>query len=165
MRYTKGCFSPTFITTIGIDFVMKRTLVHGKWYRAVWWDTAGQERFRSISASYIKGAQGILLVFDVMDKASFASLKTWLQDVHSASDASVVVVANKCDFAEEEWAVSRQEAEAWALAKKLLLHFVSARTGTGVDTAFESLVALVASLPPTTATVSLVEKKSDCKCA
>lgn len=115
MRHTKGCFSPTFITTIGIDFVIKRTLVGTQWYRAVWWDTAGQERFRSISSSYIKGAQGILLVFDVMDPASFSSLRTWLADVRRATDASVVVVANKCDFAEEEWVVSRQEAQAWSV--------------------------------------------------
>ena len=29
------------------------------------WDTAGQERFRNIISSYYKGAQGIILVYDI----------------------------------------------------------------------------------------------------
>jgi small GTP-binding protein len=152
MRHTKQCFSPTFITTIGIDFVPKRTLVGSQWYRAVWWDTAGQERFRSISASYIKGAQGILIVFDVMDPASFADLKVWLSDVRKAGDAQVLVAANKCDADEADWQVTRREAEEWCAAQRVPIHFVSARTGAGVDAAFESLVALVAQSKPSTTT-------------
>jgi hypothetical protein len=39
------------------------------------WDTAGQERFRTITTSYFRGAQGILLVYDVTDRNSFNSIK------------------------------------------------------------------------------------------
>lgn len=35
------------------------------------WDTAGQERFRGITKSYYKGAQAIILVFDVNNPKSF----------------------------------------------------------------------------------------------
>ena len=31
------------------------------------WDTAGQERFRNLTASYYRGAQGIIIVYDVTD--------------------------------------------------------------------------------------------------
>ena len=33
-------------------------------------DTAGQERFRTITTSYFRGAQGILLVYDVADRSA-----------------------------------------------------------------------------------------------
>lgn len=32
------------------------------------WDTAGQERFRNITTSYYKGADGVVLVYDVTNK-------------------------------------------------------------------------------------------------
>lgn len=35
------------------------------------WDTAGQERFRTITGTYYKGAQGIVLVYDITKRESF----------------------------------------------------------------------------------------------
>ena len=68
LRYANDSFSPTFITTIGIDFKIKNVEVDGKRIKLQIWDTAGQERFRTITTSYFRGAQGILLVYDVTDR-------------------------------------------------------------------------------------------------
>mmetsp|Transcript_37504 Transcript_37504/g.101639 ORF Transcript_37504/g.101639 Transcript_37504/m.101639 type:complete len:151 (-) Transcript_37504:546-998(-) len=62
LRYANDSFSPTFITTIGIDFKIKNIELDGKRIKLQIWDTAGQERFRTITTSYFRGAQGILLV-------------------------------------------------------------------------------------------------------
>ena len=45
------------------------------------WDTAGQERFRTITASYFRGAQAIALCFDLTDKKTFTAIKTWAEQV------------------------------------------------------------------------------------
>ena len=71
LRYANDSFSPTFITTIGIDFKIKNVEIEGKRIKLQIWDTAGQERFRTITTSYFRGAQGILLVYDVTDRRSF----------------------------------------------------------------------------------------------
>jgi len=46
------------------------------------WDTAGQERFRAITRAYYKGADGILIIYDVTYPPSFYHVKEWLEDIH-----------------------------------------------------------------------------------
>ena len=45
------------------------------------WDTAGQERFKTITASYYKGAHGIILVYDITERQSFKDIENWLAEV------------------------------------------------------------------------------------
>ena len=44
-------------------------------------DTAGQERFNTITHSYYRGANGVLLVYDVTDSKSFDNLSKWLRNI------------------------------------------------------------------------------------
>ena len=46
------------------------------------WDTAGQERFRTITSAYYRGADGIVLVYDVTEPESFAHVDEWLAEVN-----------------------------------------------------------------------------------
>ncbi|KAF9608252.1 hypothetical protein IFM89_008537 [Coptis chinensis] len=47
--------------TIGVDFKIKLLTVVEKKLKLTIWDTAGQERFRTLTSSYYRGAQGIIL--------------------------------------------------------------------------------------------------------
>ncbi len=42
------------------------------------WDTAGQDRFKTITSSYYRGADGIIIVYDITDRTSFDHVKNWL---------------------------------------------------------------------------------------
>jgi Ras-related protein Rab-8A len=93
LRYASDHFSQTFITTIGIDFKIKNIDLDSKRIKLQIWDTAGQERFRTITTSYFRGAQGILLVYDVTDKKSFQSIRNWvaqIQQVHTNNRCATV---------------------------------------------------------------------------
>jgi small GTP-binding protein len=69
--------TPSFITTIGIDFKIRTIELDGKRVKLQIWDTAGQERFRTITTAYYRGAMGILLVYDVTDERSFNSMSPY----------------------------------------------------------------------------------------
>lgn len=73
LRFSEDSFTPSFITTIGIDFKIRTIELDGKRVKLQIWDTAGQERFRTITTAYYRGAMGILLVYDVTDQRSFES--------------------------------------------------------------------------------------------
>ena len=75
LRFSEDSFTPSFITTIGIDFKIRTIELDGKRVKLQIWDTAGQERFRTITTAYYRGAMGILLVYDVTDERSFNSIK------------------------------------------------------------------------------------------
>lgn len=76
LRFSEDSFTPSFITTIGIDFKIRTIELDGKRVKLQIWDTAGQERFRTITTAYYRGAMGILLVYDVTDERSFNSTCT-----------------------------------------------------------------------------------------
>lgn len=61
LRFTDGTFDENQQSTIGVDFKVKMITARDKRIKATIWDTAGQERFRTLTSSYYRGAQGILL--------------------------------------------------------------------------------------------------------
>lgn len=79
LRFSEDSFTPSFITTIGIDFKIRTIELDGKRVKLQIWDTAGQERFRTITTAYYRGAMGILLVYDVTDQRSFESMSCLCQ--------------------------------------------------------------------------------------
>lgn len=87
------------------------------------WDTAGQERFKTITASYYKGAHGIILVYDITDRQSFKDIENWLAEVDKYGNENVVklLVGNKSDL-EANRQVKAEEGKS--LAESLGIKFL-----------------------------------------
>ena len=43
--------------------------------------TSGQGRFSTIFRSYSRGAQGILLIYDITNKWSFDNINRWIKEI------------------------------------------------------------------------------------
>jgi GTPase SAR1 family protein len=56
-------------------------LLDGKRVKLQLWDASGQGRLCTIIRSYSRGAQGVLLVYDITNKWSFDGLDRWLKEV------------------------------------------------------------------------------------
>jgi len=147
--------------TIGVDFRVHNMVVNGKKVKLSIWDTAGQERFRTITSSYYRGAQGIILVYDVSNRESFDALPKWYSELETYVSESVVkiVVGNKLD---KEFSRQVTTAEGAAFAERMGSLFIeaSAKTAVGVREAFQEVVTKILDTPELWAPVSSVVPES-----
>lgn len=90
-------------STIGVDFRFRTIKVEKKTAKLQIWDTAGQERFKTITSAYYRGADGIIIVYDVGNKDSFRHINDWLNEVsrYAPENAVKLVVGHKCDLPEK----------------------------------------------------------------
>ncbi|XP_068945898.1 ras-related protein Rab-34 isoform X2 [Petaurus breviceps papuanus] len=91
-RFCKDTFDKNYKATIGVDFEMERFEVLGVPFSLQLWDTAGQERFKCIASTYYRGAQAIIIVFNLNDVASLEHTKQWLADALRENDPSNVLL-------------------------------------------------------------------------
>ncbi|XP_021739748.1 ras-related protein RABC2a-like [Chenopodium quinoa] len=144
--------------TIGVDFKIKTLTVGGKKLKLTIWDTAGQERFRTLTSSYYRGAQGIILVYDVTRRETFTNLSdVWAKEVELYStnqDCVKMLVGNKVDK-DSERAVTREEGIALAQQLGSLFLECSAKTRENVEQCFEELALKIMEVP------SLLEEGSN----
>ena len=139
LRYSNDAFSSSFLSTIGVDFKIKYLTIDDKNVKLQIWDTAGAERFRTITTSYFRGAQGILLVYDVTDRNSFNNVSSWLAQInkHADTNVNIVLVGNKCDS--ENRLISHDEGEKLASQHFLNCFECSAKSGYNINSLYETL--------------------------
>eukprot|EP00930_Biecheleria_cincta_P082078 TRINITY_DN7164_c0_g1_i1.p1 TRINITY_DN7164_c0_g1~~TRINITY_DN7164_c0_g1_i1.p1 ORF type:complete len:205 (+),score=46.80 TRINITY_DN7164_c0_g1_i1:50-664(+) len=148
VRFCDDEFNEKQASTIGVDFKTKFMQVRGKKLKLALWDTAGQERFRTLTSSYYRGAQGIILVYDATQRTSFEHVKFWQDEVRKYStnqDAILMLVANKVDL--ENPQVTKEEGEEFAFAQSMMFIETSAKTRQGIKQAFEEVVFKILDTP------------------
>jgi len=140
-RFVDNQFDTNFISTIGVDFKIHYMKVDQQDIKLQVWDTAGQERFRTITTSYYRGANGIMIVFDVTDTPSFEKVRYWLNELkeHVGPDMPAVLVGNKIDC-QRERTVDNATAQRFSQEVNIPYMETSAKTPEGVTEAYALLV-------------------------
>jgi len=143
-QLTDKQFSSEHDVTIGVEFGTLHTTVDGHTIKLQIWDTGGQQSFKAITRSYYRGAQGIILVYDVTRRDSFSHLKSWLDEckLNADENVTILVVGNKCDLTEKRQ-VTEKEGKEFAEEHKLLFLESSAKTSENVERAFITTSALI----------------------
>ena len=80
-QYNDQKFEEEHIMTLGLDFITKKIQKDGVEYHIKIWDTAGQERFKTLTQSFYKKANGVIMAFDVTDSASFENISNWVDSI------------------------------------------------------------------------------------
>jgi len=140
MRFADNTFSSDTMTTVGVDFRIRMVNVDGDPVKLQIWDTAGQERFRTITSTYYRGANGIIIVYDIANYESFLNVKKWIQEINRYACENVVkfLVGNKCDI-ECERTVRYDEAKSFADEYGMKLIETSAKNSDNVNNVFNDL--------------------------
>jgi len=133
LRLCEDKFTPTHISTIGVDFKIRTLLVDDQLVKLQIWDTAGQERFRSITSAYYRGAHAILIMHNGYDPDSVNSIPKWMQDIDNFADNTVTrfILATKCDLEQDVAGFNRGLAVAGSYG--LPFAACSAKTGSNVQ--------------------------------
>uniref|UniRef100_A0A8C3WEN7 Ras-related protein Rab-36 n=1 Tax=Catagonus wagneri TaxID=51154 RepID=A0A8C3WEN7_9CETA len=145
-RFCKNVFNRDYKATIGVDFEIERFEVAGIPFSLQIWDTAGQEKFKCIASAYYRGAQVIIVAFDLTDVQTLAHTRQWLEDALRENEPGacfLFLVGTKKDLL--SGAVMEQvEAEAVRLANEMQAEYwsVSAKTGENVKAFFSRVAAL-----------------------
>lgn len=162
LRFTSDDFDD-LSPTIGVDFKVKYVTIEGKKLKLAIWDTAGQERFRTLTSSYYRGAQGIIMVYDVTRRETFTNLsEIWAKEIDLYStnqDCMKMLVGNKVDK-EGDRVVTKKEGMDFAREYGCLFIECSAKTRVNVQQCFEELVLKVLDTPSLLAEGSKGVKKN-----
>jgi small GTP-binding protein len=108
-------------------------------------DTAGQERFRSITKMFYKGADGILVGFDLTEPNTLEQVNYWIQQIEANGSKeypiSLILFGNKCDD-KDNIKVKDEDIKKMQEKYKLQYFETSAKDGTNVQKVFEQLTKI-----------------------
>ena len=142
-RYITNCFKDNYLATIGMDIRNKRLEINKCDIDITITDTAGQERFRSLTKMFYKGADGILIGFDLTNKNTFDQVVYWIEQIEENKNkdfpVNLVLFGNKCDK-KEEIVVNDDDIELLKKKYNFQYFVTSAKDGTNVKNAFEYII-------------------------
>ena len=145
-RYINNTFQENYIATIGMDIRMKRLDINNIDVTLTISDTAGQERFRSLAKMVYKGADGVLVGFDLTKPNTLQQVSYWIDQIESNKTKdyplSLVLFGNKCDK-KEEIQVKAEDIEKVKQKYNLQYFETSAKDGTNVQNIFGYLAKTV----------------------
>ena len=132
VRFTENQFQETYLATVGIDFKVKTVTIKEKNYKLFFYDTTGQEKYKSISLNIIKNAHGIILMYDVTNRASFESIPDWIKSVKDAKGENfpMIILGNKMDM-ENKRIVKEEEGKQ--IADEYNINFFETSNLNGIN--------------------------------
>ena len=143
-RFVHNVFSEKYLTTVGVKIDTKEIATDdGREVKMVIWDIAGTDRFSAVEFSYLRGANGYLLVVDGTRAETLAVARSLRAEAEERYGAlPFVTLLNKSDLA-DAWEIDdEQVAELEREGFRPLR--TSAMAGDNVEQAMKALAALIA---------------------
>jgi Ras-related protein Rab-11A len=139
-RYVEGKFSSETKMTIGVEFFLKELYIDGQKIMLQLWDFGGQERFRFLLESYVIGARGALLMFDLTRAMTLENIEQWVKICRKEDpNLPILFLGSKSDLT-EDICVEDDYIEEFKNHFNLYDYLkISSKTGENVALSFENL--------------------------
>ena len=141
-RYCKDIYNENQISTVGIINYKKILTINKKKINLTIYDTSGQERYRSLAKNFYKGADGILLFYDITSKESFQSIGNWIESINEnieKSEIGLLIIGNKNDL-EHSREVSEEMKKELEKSQNVEIIETSAKNNINIDISFNKLI-------------------------
>jgi len=147
LRYVDRAFRKLYIPTIGVQVSTKKVNLPdlNTHVELVIWDIAGQEKFNVMRKMFYKGADGVLIIYDITNEMTFQSLKNWANDFikfHEKSNKKNpligIILGNKLDL-DQARKITSEEGKTFSDKLGLKFYEISALTGENIDIVFETI--------------------------
>lgn len=140
-KYVDGFWPMLSISTIGVDFRINTIEIDDQLIQLRIWDTAGQERFRTITKSYYRDIDGVILMYSVDNFDSYIDIDYWMAEINRncTKDPQIVLAANKTDLSFTRQVTVQQGLDI-ASKYNIPIMEVSSKKDVNVPEIFELLV-------------------------
>ena len=121
-------FNPASTSTSCCSMVQKHLVINNNKFLINLWDTMGQESYKCISKLFFRDSQIVIFVYDITSYDSFKGLEDWINLANDTLNNDYIsgIVGNKNDLYLDN-KVPQEEAESFALSKKMKFRLVSAK--------------------------------------
>jgi len=98
------------------------------------YDLPGQESFHNFAKNYIKGLNGVILVYEIVTKDTFDKIDFWFKQMKEnlEENTPILLLGNKCDLTDKR-VVSKEMGEKLANEKNMIFCECSAKNGTNIE--------------------------------
>ncbi|TFG08488.1 MAG: GTP-binding protein, partial [Promethearchaeota archaeon] len=142
LRFTDKAFLRTYIPTLGVNISAKNIRALDSIIQLIIWDIAGQTKFHTVRKHFYKGAEGVILVFDLTEPKSFENITKWLEDIKNSfkhqEELVIYLVGNKSDLKADR-KIAKEEAEKLAEDLNIIYLETSALKGENIMFLFHKI--------------------------
>lgn len=174
-QYIKKTFKEVGMMTVGVDSETIDIIIDNKKkVKTKIWDTAGQEKYQAIFKAHYQKADGMILMYSVIEKFSFDKIQDWINSIKDSSREGITIflISNKNDYPEKQKEVTSEEGKA--LAKQLSLPFyeITSKDYSQVAQVMHDIVKEVVNkdedglfrVEPLVLTKEKIKEKKKCNC-
>ena len=140
-----GTFETDYVKTIGAQFSRYDKKIKNDIIKLIFWDIAGQDDFNFLHPLFFQESKACIIVFSLekndLGEESFIHIKNWYQELKQyCGNIPIVLFANKVDLVDQKDINYNKINEVVEEFQLLGYYLTSAKTGEGVDEAFNAII-------------------------